>query len=158
MLAAPSKIWEGGQSSGYFAMVGDWVMEVREESKCCNFRGASYIHPQDIALRCQKQIVEFVVAGQASIPLIHDQPRPPEWDRSDFQIWQKPADGWMKFNCDGAWTQAHMKGGARWVARDSNGWMEMAGGVWVFVPVGFGCGSGSSARGGDGVWRRGLLG
>ncbi|KAI5337638.1 hypothetical protein L3X38_016909 [Prunus dulcis] len=42
-----------------------------------------------------------------------------QWDRSDFQIWQKPADGWMKFNCDGAWMQAYMRGGAGWVARDS---------------------------------------
>ncbi|CAL9017614.1 unnamed protein product [Prunus brigantina] len=97
--------------------------------------------PHEIALTCQKQIEEFVAAGPVSIPLIHDQPRPPEWDRSGAQTWQKPADSWMKVNCDGAWAQATMKGGAGWVARDCNGWMEMAGGVG-----GFSCASALAAE------------
>lgn len=106
------------------------------------------MHPQDIALTCQKKIVEFVAARQASIPLIHDQLKPREWDRSDFQIWQKPVDSWMKFNCDGAWMQAHIKGGAGWVARDSNGWMDGngMGCRGFFIPVDSSYGSKSSAE------------
>ncbi|XP_021808910.1 uncharacterized protein LOC110752537 [Prunus avium] len=102
--------------------------QVMEESKCCNFLGASY----ESTGYCSHKLW-ILWRQEASIPLINDQPRPPEWDRSEFQAWQKSAASWMKFNYNGAWTQAQMRGEAGWVARDSNGWMEMAGGVEGFL-------------------------
>ena len=71
--------------------------------------------PGDFVDQFHSQMQEYKVAQTSTKPVINELPRPPEQhDRSNCK-WTKPAQGWKKANCDGAWLKHTQKGSVGWV-------------------------------------------
>ncbi|KAI5313909.1 hypothetical protein L3X38_043085 [Prunus dulcis] len=70
--------------------------------------------PGDFVDQFHSQMQEYKVAQTSTKPVINELPRPPEQhDRSNCK-WTKPAQGWKKANCDGAWLKHTQKGSVGW--------------------------------------------
>ncbi|KAI5313895.1 hypothetical protein L3X38_043079 [Prunus dulcis] len=79
--------------------------------------------PGDFVDQFHSQMQEYKVAQTSTKPVINELPRPPEQhDRSNCK-WTKPAQGWKKANCDGAWLKHTQKGSVGWVIWDDCSWM-----------------------------------
>ncbi|XP_021818901.1 uncharacterized protein LOC110760860 [Prunus avium] len=82
--------------------------------------------PTTMVRSLQAQVQEYRAALMSANPLINELPRLLDRAQSGSASWVKPAHGWVKANCDGAWLQQTQRGGAGWVIRDTYGWLVRA--------------------------------
>ncbi|BFG30155.1 hypothetical protein CerSpe_164290 [Prunus speciosa] len=82
--------------------------------------------PGDCVDDFHSQMQEYKAAQTSTKPLINKLPRPPEQQDRSNCTWTKPAQGWVKANCDGAWLKQMQRGGVGWVIRDDCCWMVLA--------------------------------
>ncbi|KAL9688849.1 hypothetical protein QQ045_033274 [Rhodiola kirilowii] len=89
-------------------MVALWCMW---HHRNCVRHGFSSISPITTALRINKLHKDFTRNNKSLIPNINN---------SSLE-WQKPVGNYVKFNCDGAWSECQKAGGIGGILRDSTG-------------------------------------